>query len=72
MFNDIHGIKNRLDQISSILTDLQCIVGNITQVAGSARTIITQWGGGGGGGNIVELHPQCTTNHPTWGISDFV
>ena len=36
---------NRRNQISTILTDLQCIIGNLSQVCGSARTIIVQFRG---------------------------
>ena len=57
----------RRNQISAKLADSRCIVGNISQVPGSARTIIAQFGG-----NIRELHSQCTANQPTWWISDFV
>ena len=35
----------RRNQISSILTDLQSIIGNILEVPGSARNIIALFGG---------------------------
>ena len=46
--------------------DSQCIVSNISQVPGSARTIFAQFGG-----QYPGISPQSTVNWPTWRKSDF-
>ena len=50
--------EQRQNQISFILTDLQCIVGNMSQVPGSVRTIIVQLGGGAIAKNFTLNAPR--------------
>ena len=53
---DVQG-ANRQNQTSSILNDLQCIVGTVSQEPGTAATWNAQFGE-----NIRELHTQCIAN----------
>ena len=58
-------VRKKRNQISSIWTYLQCIVGNVSEVSGSARTIIAQFGG-------EVIFGNFTLNAPRIRLSDYV